>query len=187
MAWNEHDPEPMVDQLDDDQLIARVRENPELFDVLYNRYFQRIYRYCLKRTNDVQQAEDLCSEVFITLYRKLDLYKGGHLAGWLFRIAHNIVIDHYRKQKQVIALDSVQLRGDSQMAQSIANQMLVEEMLSELSESERELITLRLDAGLSAPEIAEITGKSASAIRVQIYRLLKRLRDRYTGMIGDER
>lgn len=186
MGWDEHPPDPTMDELGDDQVIALVRQNSEVFKVLYERYFQRVYRYCLKRTSNVYIAEDLCSEVFIKVLSKLDLYDGGNFAGWLFRIAHNIVIDHYRKHKKVIALEEIQLTGETQMTNTIANQLAVAELLSELSESERELLMLRLDAELSAPEIAAITGQTANAVRVQIYRLLKRLRDRYAAVMGDD-
>jgi RNA polymerase sigma-70 factor (ECF subfamily) len=187
MGWNEHPPDPAMNALDDDQLIAVIRENSEFFSVLYERYFQRVYHYCLKRTSDVHIAEDLSSEIFIKVLSKLDSYRvGSHFPAWLFRIAHNSIVDHYRKHKKVLALETIQLRGDSQMINTVANQLAVEELLSELTESERELLMLRLDAELSAPEIAALTGKSANAVRVQIYRLLKRLRDRYEAMMGDE-
>lgn len=186
MEWHQHPPDPATDKLDDDQIIARVRENSDYFSVLYERYFQRVYGYCLKRTSNVQIAEDLCSEIFIKVLSKLDTYTGGNFVAWLFRIAHNTVVDHYRQHKKVVAIDQLQLRSEAQMTKTVANQLAVEELLSELSDSERELITLRLQAGLSAPEIAEIVGKSANSVRVQIYRLLKRLRNRYGSKMGDE-
>lgn len=186
MEWHEHPPDPASDIPDDDEVIARVRENSDYFSVLYERYFQRVYGYCLKRTSNVQIAEDLCSDIFIKVLSKLDTYTGGNFAAWLFRIAHNTVVDHYRKNRKVVAIDQLQLRSDTQMSNTVANQLAVEELLSELNEDERELITLRLQAGLSAPEIAEIVGKSANSVRVQIYRLLKRLRDRYGAMMGGD-
>ncbi|MGJ3239340.1 MAG: RNA polymerase sigma factor [Anaerolineae bacterium] len=185
MESQKHSSEPPYDELDDDQVIALVQKNSDVFEVLYERYFQRVYHYCLKRTSDVQIAEDLCSDIFIKVMSNLASYTGGNFAGWLFRIAHNSVIDHYRRHKKVIALDSDLIRGDTQMTERIANQMAVEELLSELSESERELLSLRLDVELTAPEIAELTGKSANAVRVQVYRILQRLRDRYTAVMGD--
>lgn len=117
---------------------------------------------------------------------KIDSYRPGNFPAWLFRIAHNIVVDHYRKQKQVIAIDSLRLEDDTRVIHEVDNQLLVQDLLSELSDDERELLSLRLDAGLSAPEIAEKTGKTANAVRVQIYRILKRLRDRYENTIGGE-
>lgn len=179
MGWYEHPPNPTIDKLDDNQVIALVRENSDMFKVLYERYFHRIYSYCLKRTNNVQMAEDLSSEVFINVFKKLDSYKGGYFTGWLFRIAHNVVVDHYRKHKKVVAIDNIPLQNESHMTNIIAHQLFIEEILSELDESEREILMLRLDAELSAPEIARLTGKSANAVRVQIYRLLKRLRERH--------
>jgi len=185
MGWFKSPPD--VTTLDDDAVIALVCDDPEKFEILYERYFQRIYRYCLKRTSQVQIAEDLSSEIFLRVLRHLDSYRPqGNFAAWLFRIAHNVVIDHYRRQKPSIAIDHIQMKGDSKMTQTVANQLLVADMLSDLTDDERELLVLRLEAELTAPEIAERTGKTANAVRVQIYRLLKRLRARYETMIGGE-
>ncbi len=184
MASHKRPPDTVLDALDDDQVVMRLRDNPAEFRVLYERYFQRVYGYCLKRTSNQQVAEDLSSEVFIKVMSKIESYQPGNFPAWLFRIAHNIVVDHYRKQKEVIAIDSLPLEGDSQMSSRVDNRLLAEELLSELLESERELLSLRFGAGLSAPEISEITGKSVSAVRVQIYRILKRLRDRYESTMG---
>ncbi|MGB7337329.1 MAG: sigma-70 family RNA polymerase sigma factor [Phototrophicaceae bacterium] len=175
-----------IQLLDDDQVIALIPDNPDAFEVLYKRYVQQIYRYCLKRTSNVQIAEDLCSEIFITVLHKLKTYQAGNFAAWLFTIAHHAVVDHYRKQKPVVALDNIQMEGESQMVQTITNQLLLAELLADLTDSERELLVLRLEAELSAPEIAKRTGQTANAVRVQIYRLLKRLRDRYNTTMGEE-
>lgn len=175
-----------IDILDDDQVIALIPDTPDAFEVLYKRYVQQIYRYCLKRTSNVQIAEDLCSEIFITVLHKLQTYQTGNFVAWLFTIAHHTVVDHYRKQKPVVALDTIQLKGDAQMAHTVTNQLLVADMLADLNDDERHLLVLRLELGLSAPEIAKQTGQTANAVRVQIYRLLKRLRDRYQATMGDD-
>ena len=65
---------------DDDEVIARVRENSDYFSVLYERYFQRVYGYCLKRTSNVQIAEDLCSDIFIKV-----IEQARYLHRWEFR------------------------------------------------------------------------------------------------------
>ncbi|MEO1289881.1 MAG: sigma-70 family RNA polymerase sigma factor [Chloroflexota bacterium] len=185
MGWN-NTPATPLDDLDDDQLVAMVQEDKSAFETLYRRYVQRIYRYCLKRTNNVQIAEDLCSDIFLRVLEKLDTYHpNGNFAGWLFRVAHNAIVDHYRRQKEVINIEHLQMKGETHMSKIVANQLLVSEILSELTDDERQLIVLRLEAELSAPEIAERTGQTANAVRVQIYRLMKRLRARYSNMLGD--
>lgn len=186
MGWQQTPSDPAIDELDDDQLIELIQENPDLFKVLYERYFQAVYRYCLKRSSDVQVAEDLSSEVFIKVMNKLHTYKVGNFPAWLFRIAHNVVVDYYRKQKTVVAIDKLQLTADTKMPSRVANRLLLDDIFAELTEEERELLTLRLELGLSAPEIAAQQGKTANSVRVQIYRLLKRLRDRHQSVMGDD-
>lgn len=173
---------------EDNQLVQLAQRNPAAFEALYDRYFERVYRYCLARTQTPQEAEDLCSQVFIKVLDKLNSYKGGIFAAWLFRIAHNTVIDAYRKKRPNVALDAVILSDEQQrsLSSTVADRLLVQEMMADLSEEEIELLSLRLDAEMSAPEIGSLVGKSANAVRTQLYRLFKQLRARYDHLQGGD-
>src|SRR5690349_22722029 len=89
-----------------------------LFAPIYEQYFDRVYAYCLRRTNSAQEAEDLCSQVFSRALGGLESYRGGVVAAWLFQIAHNSVIKHYRARRVVTALDEIEeLEAESDFEQ----------------------------------------------------------------------
>lgn len=166
-------------QADDDQLVRLAQQDATQFAPLYDRYFERVYRYCLRRVSDAQLAEDLCSEIFIKVMDNLHRYQDGVFAAWLFRIAHNTVVSHYRQQREHIALDKVILPDEHNSIAQMTDSLFVQEILQSVSDEEAELLALRLDAEMSAQEIGAVIGKSANAVRVQIHRVFTRLRARY--------
>ena len=89
-----------------------AQRDPALFAPLYERYFQRVYAYCLRRVGNTragsaQEAEDLCSQVFTRALAGLKSYRGGIVAAWLFQIAHNVLANHYRGQQIALPLDEL--------------------------------------------------------------------------------
>src|SRR5690242_143201 len=79
---------------DEARILQRAQQHPAAFAPLYERYFARIYAYCLRRASSPQEAEDLCSQVFTRALTGLHTYRGGSVPAWLFRIAHNVVANH---------------------------------------------------------------------------------------------
>src|SRR4051794_13309049 len=75
------------------------------FDLLYEKYVERIYNYCLRRVGQTQEAEDLASVIFTRAWAGLSTYRGGSEAAWLFKIAHNTVANHLRARKPQVSLD----------------------------------------------------------------------------------
>src|SRR2546421_7480678 len=99
-----------------EELVRRVRSNdPLAFDELYSRYSPRVFGYLYQRLNgNVEEAEDLTAEVFTKVFEKIDGFQvqGAPLSSWLFRIAHNRLIDSVRRrprQTQVTLDDAPQL------------------------------------------------------------------------------
>ncbi|MFN8374394.1 MAG: sigma factor [Anaerolineae bacterium] len=90
---------------DEVRLMQQAQRNPALFAPLYERYVDRVYAYCRRRAASPQDAEDLCSMVFARALAGLHTYQGGHVAAWLFRIAHNVVVNHYRGRVPLVPLD----------------------------------------------------------------------------------
>src|SRR5215207_628546 len=96
-----------------EDLVRRIRENEaDAFDELYSRYSPRVFGYLFQRLNgNLEEAEDLTAEVFTKVYEKIDRFQvqGAPLSAWLFRIAHNRLIDSVRrrpKQTQVTLEDA---------------------------------------------------------------------------------
>ena len=80
---------PLDDHVEEGSILAQARADPARFAPLYERYFARVYHYCLRRVHRPEDAEDLAGLVFIRALAGLREYRGGSFAAWLFRIAHN--------------------------------------------------------------------------------------------------
>ncbi len=100
---------------DERELIERAKRDPEAFDLLYERYVAQIYRYLYYRTGNSQDAEDLTARTFYRALEHLHRYqeRGLPFTAWLYRIAHNIVVNWQRdrRRRPVVALDYVVTRA----------------------------------------------------------------------------
>ena len=87
-----------------EDLVRRVRANdPHAFDELYSRYSPRVFGYLFQRLNgNAEEAEDLTADVFTRVYEKIDGFQpqGAPLSAWVFRIAHNLAMDHFRASRR---------------------------------------------------------------------------------------
>ena len=176
-------------QSDEVRIMLLAQHDRLLFAPIYEHYFDRVYAYCLRRTNSVQEAEDLCSLVFSRALGGVNSYRGGVVAAWLFQIAHNTVIKHYRARHVVAALDEieeVESESDFDRLDNFEQWQMLSQLVATLPDDQRELLALMLDAELSSQEVGEIVGKSAGAVRVQFHRLLKQLRERYAQISGEQ-
>ncbi|NWF70941.1 MAG: sigma-70 family RNA polymerase sigma factor [Chloroflexi bacterium] len=175
---------------EDQRALWAAQHNPALFAPVYERYVARIYAYCRRRTASVSDAEDLCSTVFARALAGLHTYKGGHVAAWLFGIAHNCVVNYYRARRVTLPLDD-DCRADSQTAfdavEDAHDGRIVARLIAELPDEQQDLIALAVDAGLTSPQIGALLGKNAGAVRVQLHRLFKTLRQRLIGETDYER
>ena len=178
-------PDETARRLSDDEarLVTRaVQRDSEAFGQLYEQSLQRIYRYVFYRVNSVSEAEDLTEQVFLKAWEAIDRYeqRGVPFLAWLYRLAHNLVVDHYRAQRQLVPLDDVRETEESSedIEASVEAQLDAEELrlaLRCLSPEHQQLITLRFVEGLSHAEVAQIVGKSEGATRVVQYRALQAL------------
>jgi RNA polymerase sigma-70 factor (ECF subfamily) len=154
--------------------------NTEAFGTIYDLYIEKIYRFVYYRTHHKQTAEDLTSVVFTKAFDKFSSFdKKANFATWLFRIARNTVIDHYRTKKSVSDIeeafdlsDSTNISRDYELKEKLDH---VKKYLSELAEEQRDLVIMRLWDGLSYAEIAAITGKTEANLRVNFSRVVGRM------------
>jgi RNA polymerase sigma-70 factor (ECF subfamily) len=169
--------------LDEAQIMVIAQHNPSLFAPLYERYVDRVYAYCRRRAANDQDAEDLCSMVFARALAGLHTYQGGMVAAWLFRIAHNVVVNHYRARRQFVPLDDDISTDDFSLdhVEYAADGQLLATLISELPDDQRHLLSLAVDAGLTSQQIGDLIGKNAGTVRVQLHRLFKSLRERFLG------
>ena len=159
------------------------RGDRDAFASLYDTYRNGIHRYILIRVADPEQVEDLTSLVFLSAWENLNTFRIGRslFAAWLYRIAHNAVIDHYRTRKTVVSLEEaapLQLSYADEIDRKIDLQILAQELiqgLKVLTGTQQKVLILRFILGYTTPEIAQSLNKQPGAIRALQMRGLKRL------------
>lgn len=152
---------------------------------LYDRYEARIYSYIYRRTGNESLAEDLTAQVFLKMLEAIRSDKGWHssFSGWLYRIAHNAVIDFYRqrdRQQQVSLEDTLSTTASDHnpvvMAEASLDAQRLRTAISRLTEEQSEVITLRFLEGYSISEVAEMLDKTEGSIKALQYRAVTTLR-----------
>lgn len=152
---------------------------------LFETYYDRIARYIAVRTGNPSEAEDLASEVFVRAVEKIDSFewRGIPVQAWLFRIAHNLIVDYFRRTKRhpVVPLDDnahhAGAEADPEVEVLRRMEMAdVQQAMQHLTSAQREVLNLRLVAGLPSAEVAAILGKKDGAVREMQHAALKTLR-----------
>ncbi len=170
--------------IEKDVVSQAIKGDREAFAQLYERYFGGIYRYIYIRLGNQHEAEDLTQEVFVKALEAIGCYKQRNLpfASWLFRIAHNRVIDYFRKQGKVekVSLeDDMTLVSKSNPALTAERELEIEELINhveKLSPAQREVISLRFGAELSVAEAAKVLGKNEGTVKALQYNGIVALR-----------
>lgn len=155
------------------------------FARLYDAYVDEVYRFVLHRVGNKQTAEDLTSQVFLKAWDNLGRYtmRGLPFGAWLFRIARNTVIDHYRTYKDVLPLEAEAMTKPdpkANVAKEVERRLereWLQTVLQHLTEDQREVLTLKFINGLKTGEVAKIMGKRQGAIRALQMRALQALAD----------
>ena len=181
----------------DDEAVERLVAEAQTgdtwaFGMIFDQFHDPIYRYIASRVHRPSDAEDLTQHVFVKALEALPRYesRGIPFGGWLFRLARNAVIDHVRTRHEHAELDSIVgwTHGDAGPDEiAVVRQELdaVGTALAGLTDEQREAISLRFFAGLSAREAAEAMGKQEGTVRGLQFRAIAALR-RQLG-IDDER
>lgn len=174
--------------VDDVQLLKIAKEGePEAFGELYERYAQVIFRFFYANLNNRFDAEDLTEEVFLRALRSLPKYRdqGFPFPAFLFRIAQNALVDHYRRSGRsaldVSTDEDIQIRDEKpdpaeSAAKNLQNQEL-RKVLDQLREDYRNVLVLRFLNDLSPEETAQVMDRSVGAVRVLQHRALAALRN----------
>jgi len=155
----------------------------ESFGQLYDKYINKIYNFIYFRTHHQQTAEDITSLVFTKVLEKISSFntQTGTFQAWLYRIAKNTVIDHYRTKKVTSELESILDLGltDKEIENIDSKDKLAKviELLKDLTSEQRDIVVMRVWDGLSYREIGEILGKSEDSCKVMFSRTIKKIRE----------
>ncbi len=156
---------------------------------LYQRYVVKIYRYIYFKVGSRDETEDLTSQTFLKAWDAIGDYEWRNhpFGAWLFRIAHNLVVDHHRARRDHVTLDDAtpQLEGrtsrDALRPEQVLGEMItmerVRRAIGRLTEEQQQVLILRFFDELSTGEVAEIMGKNSGAIRGLQFRALSALRE----------
>jgi RNA polymerase sigma-70 factor (ECF subfamily) len=167
--------------------VQAAQQNPAKFRVLYQRYYEPIFRFVFKRTIDEVLAADLTSQVFLKAMQKIDKYvfKGVPFSAWLFRIASNEIAQHFRKQNKsrVVALEERTAHDLEDEYEDKAdldiNINLLKSVIQDLKPEEVELLELRFFEKRPFKEVADILDITENNAKVKIYRLLQKMKKRF--------
>src|ERR1043165_7949498 len=154
-------------------LVGQARAGDvEAFAKLYDAYVERVTRYIYFRVSEGSDTEDLVSQVFLKAWENLDRYKSGSspFIAWLYTIARNLVIDHYRTKKDILPLEeAIATPSDMEMpdeeAQMHFDLEAMRDSLQALSKDQQQVLILKYIAGLPNEDIAKIMGKQEGTIR----------------------
>jgi len=161
------------------------RADPQALGQVYDQYVNRIYSYIYHRVGQAEQAEDLTGQVFVRMLEAVRTGQGwkSSFSGWLYRIAHNLVIDFYRRRGRASFVDIdeappiIATEDDpSRQAQATLDREDLRAALGQLTEEQAQVITLRFLEDLSIAEVAAIMGKNEGAIKALQYRAVLALR-----------
>lgn len=184
--YNQDMTEPGLHVVDDEMLIERARTDVDAFEAIYSRYGDSVYRMCLRACGDPDTADDLTSIVFLKAFERLDQYRQksiGTFRAWLFTIARNSLLDHWRRAKRHtnIADDAPEVvdgdPGPEEIALSKIELEEIREILSTLHDRHRSIVEFRL-SGLTTREISEALGITISAVKSAQTRAYANIRTR---------
>ena len=153
------------------------------FGFLYDKYVRKIYDFIYYKTNHKETAEDLTSQTFFKALNSLNSFKieQNHFSAWLYKIARNVVIDHYRTRKNHENLDDFQnISSSEKTEENLDNARQLEKIqryLKNFNEEQRDIIILRVWQEMSYKEIAETLQKSEASCKMQFSRAIKKLRE----------
>ncbi len=170
----------------DADLIAQAKNGQiEAYGKLYQRYLDPIYRYIRSRVAEDSIAEDLTELVFLRAFEALDRYKerGRPFSAFLYKVARNLLMDHYRQQKREISLEAVDDMAltDTSIDEHVIRserEMMLQHAMADLRPDYQEVIRLRIILALPTATVALWMGRSEGAVRVLLHRALNALRER---------
>jgi RNA polymerase sigma-70 factor (ECF subfamily) len=178
-----------------DRIEALVREvkngGHDAFSELYDIFIDAIYRYVFYRVR-TGDSEDLVENVFLKVWENIKSYKekkDTYFSSWIFRIAHNVVVDYYRASKDRISLDlDISIpdldreHSPLRKTEKHLDQKVLKSALDRLKKGYQDILVYKFINDLSNAEIAEVLGQSEGSVRILQFRALKALKQEFEQM-----
>ena len=162
--------------MQDEQSLVRKaqQQDKEAFAELYEAYFDKIYRYIVLKIGDRTESEDMTQQVFLKALKSLSSYKykEAPFSAWLYRIAHNQVVDHFRKSSRQRSCELTEEitpdDPDDNPQHQTELKVNIEHLIKAtrlLTQAQREVIALRFASDLPVAEVARLMGRSEGAVK----------------------
>jgi RNA polymerase sigma-70 factor (ECF subfamily) len=162
---------------------ATAGTETNVFAQLYQEHIHALFNYCLYRVSDPVVAEDLTADIFERAWRARHRYnpRRARFSTWLFAIARHRVTDWQRRQgrRPTVGLDEQlpsPLPGPHVLAAEADGRLRLHQLIRDLPGGDQELIAMKFGAGMTNRHIAEVLGKSETAVGSALYRLVRKLR-----------
>jgi RNA polymerase sigma-70 factor (ECF subfamily) len=171
------------------RLIEAAQRDPARFAGLYERYFELVYAYVVRRVRDRNEAEDLTAEVFHKALRSLPRFKwtGAPFAAWLFRISANMIADRAQRAARERTIGNDDDVSQTHLPQPQQTDLEQSERraslfrsVDQLAEDQRRVLVMRFAEEKSIREIADALGRSEGAVKQLQFRALEKLRMKLT-------
>ena len=158
---------------DEEGLVRRAQQHDQTaLTQIYEENFDKIYRYIVLKIGDRTEAEDMTQQVFLSAFKSISSFKhkGNPFSSWLFRIAHNKVVDYFRKKSKraTVPLDEALASGGSDPRLEVERNLEIGRLVSatkRLTRAQQEVISLRFAGELSLAQVAKVIGKSEGAVK----------------------
>jgi RNA polymerase sigma-70 factor (ECF subfamily) len=167
-------------------IIERSKKDPQVFGELYEKYFDRIFNYIFRQTDDEELTDDLCSQTFVNALNNLDKYefRGFPFSAWLYKIAGNEVNKHYRKNKgkKIFSIEELKVRELVEQTADDWDEELINRLIQYMNELPTDMIQvleLRFFEDKDFKEIAFILDMTESGAKMRTYRALDKLRTNF--------
>lgn len=161
-----------------DEAVENLRNgSAEAFQILYQKYHDRVYRFCLRMLGSEQMAKDAFQETFVKVYEKRETFKGENFAAWLFTISRHICYNMIRANKTHSSFDESFHEVKVQKSTDFGLKKALEEAIASLPTSLREAFILREYEDLTYHEIAEVLNIDLSLAKIRVFRARKQLQE----------
>lgn len=168
------------------QVLERSKKDPKVFGVIYEKYFDRIFNFIYRQTDDEELTADLCSQTFLIALNNVGKYefRGVPVSAWFYKIASNEVNKHYRKHKnnKIFSIEESLIktlidRGDEEYTEELVLRLV--DFMKDLPTDMLEVVQLRFFEDKDFKEIAFILDITESGAKMRTYRALDRLRKKF--------
>ncbi len=158
---------------DEESLIRKAQQRDQVaLTQLYEENFDKIYRYIVLKIGDRTEAEDMTQQVFLNALKSISSYKfkGMPFSSWLYRIAHNQIVDYFRKKSRrvTVPLDESIAAGEDDPGKVAETKLEIEELAQaakKLTAAQQEVISLRFTGDMPVAEVARVMGRSVGAVK----------------------